>query len=187
MSLTSLLASAIILSFSAENASSGQKKPITSVGIYLDVPDYSQSAFALMEEAEDAMEEAFPGLAWLTIDSSDTKARKLPYALPALGRLAKNAPDSQAVTMGAATCKIYECSHLLLIQPGGHRAARDSSPEFADKASFTLIEASTGRPRFKHHLASNQGTKTSKLSAESAWAQNAWAGFVKAWKADTSR
>lgn len=177
----SLLLTAMNLLNSADSQVSNQDNKVTSIGIYLDVPEYDQSAFALMEQTEDAMQDAFPDIPWQTIDSTGTKARTLPAPLPLLGKLTQAKPDSQVHHMGKATAKAYGYSHLLLIQRGGTRAARDSSPEFGDAATFTLIEANDGRLLFQHNLRS-VGRKAAKNSAEAAWAQSAWKGFVNAWK-----
>lgn len=176
-----LLFSVLNLVNSADSQAKSHDKQITSIGIYLDVPEYDQSAFALMEQTEEAMQEAFPGIPWQTIDSSGTKAQTLPASLPTLGKLTQTKPDSQALRMGLATSRTYGYSHLLLIQRGGTRAARDSSQEFGDAATFTLIEASHNQLQFQHSLRS-VGRKAAKSSAEASWAQSAWKGFVSAWK-----
>lgn len=181
MITATLLLATLKLMNSAEVQKNSQEKPITSIGIYLDVPEYDQSAFALMEQTEEAMQEAFPGISWQTIDSSGTKAQTLPAPLPILGKLTQTKPDSQAIRMGTATAKAYGYSHLLLIQRGGTRAVRDSSPEFGDAATFTLIEANHSAKQFQHSQQS-VGRKAAKNSAEASWAQNAWKGFVSAWK-----
>lgn len=180
MTIPSLISTAILF-FSAENSGKSQVSEITSVGIYLDVPDYDQSAFALMEKAEEAMEEAFPGISWQTVDSAGTKALSLPAPLPLLGQLTRTKPDSQALALGRAASRTYGYSHLLLIQRGGAKATRDSSPEFSDAATFTLLDATASAPLFRHTQRS-VGRKAAKSSAEAAWAQDAWKGFVSAWR-----
>lgn len=181
MLIINSLITASLLLFSAENKPTSHPYKITSIGIYLDVPDYDQSAFALMEQAEEAMQEAFPGIPWQTIDSSSTKALTLPAALPLLGSLTQAKPDSQAIQLGLTASKAYGYSHLLLIQRGGTRAPRDSSAQFGDAATFTLLEASNSTAQFSHSLHSI-GQRAAKNSAETAWAQGTWKGFVNAWK-----
>lgn len=166
------------VAFCAERS---QEKTIKSIGMYLDQAEYDASAFALIEQAEDAMQGTFPGIPWQTIDSSDRKAAALPFPLSRLGDLTQAHPDSQALRMGRATCAAYGCSHLLLIHREVAGSARDSSPEFGSASTFALVDAETGKVVLKH-AQRNKGQRGAKSSAETAWARNAWDAFAKAWK-----
>ncbi|MEN9353046.1 MAG: hypothetical protein RL318_371 [Fibrobacterota bacterium] len=174
------LAIASIIASSAIYAENSQKEKISAIGIYLDSPDYDQSAFALLEQAEEVMESAFPSVPWEAIDSSSPKTKSLPAPLPVLGSLTLPTPDGQAKVLAKAIGTSFGKSHLLLIRRGGTRAQRDSSASFSDRSSFTLLECQTGKVIFRQD---SQATgQRGKTSAETAWARGVWADFLKGWK-----
>jgi hypothetical protein len=164
------------------NSSIGSRfDPITSIGIYLDAPGYDQTTFALLEQAEEPLEQAFPGTPWEAIDSTATKVRTLPFPLPVLGRLISTPSDSQAVRLAAAIGTAYSRSHLLVIRPGGAKPGRDSVARFEESAIFVLVECASGRTVFRRELKVG-GQSGGRSSAQAAWAEEAWQRFVKAWK-----
>lgn len=166
---------------SADPAKKSQDQKINAIGIYLDSPNYDQAAFALLEQAEDAMEQAFPGMPWEAIDSASPKVKTLPSPLPVLAKLTAPKPDSHAILLARSIGSTFAKSHILLIHRGGTRAERDSSKSFSDRSSFSLVECSTGHTVFLQEF---QATgQRGKLSAESAWAKDAWSLFLKSWKA----
>jgi len=183
MTATALLAIANLLN-SAESSKKSQDQKITSIGIYLDSPDYDQAAFALLEQAEEAMEQGFPGTPWEAIDSASPKIKTLPSPLPTLAGLTSPKPDSQSIRLAQAIGSTFSKSHILLIHRGGARAEKDSSKTFSDRSSFSLVECGTGHTTFLQEI---QATgQRGKLSAESAWAKDAWDLFLKSWKARPS-
>lgn len=183
MTATFLLALSNLLN-SADSPQKSQDQKITSIGIYLDSPEYDQAAFALLEQAEDAMEQAFPGTPWEAIDSASPKVKSLPSPLPALAGLTSPKPDSQSIRLARSIGSTFSKSHILLIHRGGTRAEKDSSKTFSDRSSFSLVECPTGRTTFLQEIQSTG--QRGKLSAESAWAKDAWSLFVKSWKARPS-
>ena len=177
----------ILAAFFASSAISSekvQKETIKSIGLYLDSPEYDQSAFALLEQAEESMEAAFPTIPWEAIDSASPKTKRLPAPLHVLGSLSSPAPDTSATQLLKAIGADFEKSHLLVIRRGGTRAERDSSASFQDRASFTLLNCATGKLILRQDIQST-GTR-GKTSAETAWAKGAWKDFLKGWKSYTS-
>jgi hypothetical protein len=167
-----------VLAAAKDGASwNGSLDKSSSIGLVLDVAEYDQAGFALMEQGGDALEQLFPEVPWEVLDSS--MPNLTPGRLDSLTSLGDTADGSalKAKALGSELGK----SHILVVRRGGKKALRDSAAQFDDSIGFTLWDASKGTLLLKQefHTKGDKG----KLSAESQWAKDAWERFKGAVKA----
>ena len=178
-SLILLMTISAAFAFSKDGTSwNGNISKESSLGLVLDVAEYDQAGFALMEQGGEALEQLFPDVPWEVLDSSMPNL-SAPGRLDSLTSLADTATNAalKAKTLGGELGK----THVLVVRRGGKKAQRDSAAQFDDSIGFTLWDASNGQLLLKQefHTKGNKG----ELSAESQWAKDAWKRFGDAVKA----